>query len=113
MLILLAVITWLALKPDYFIWKIVALLALAPRINTIEKERFEKISKNPSILTKVGFIYMLGWLVYILYVYFQSPSNTEHILSRAQLLLFILPIFTIFLISEIKWYFVCNEPKKP
>jgi len=55
---------------------------------------------------------MLGWLAYILYVYFQNPSNIEHILSRAQFMLFTLPIFTIFLISEITWYFVCNEPKK-
>lgn len=72
-LISLAVICWLALKPDYFIWKILALLAFLPRINTIEKERIESISRNPSVLTKVGYIY--AWLAGLYFIcIFSEPK---------------------------------------
>ena len=103
------VIAWFSLQPDYFVWKILALIAVAPRINNKEKERIEEISNNPSLLAKFGFIYMLGWLGYILIVYFNDPSSAKPILSNTQLLLFSAPIVIIFMLADIKWYFSCDK----
>ena len=107
-LLLLAAIVWIALIPDFIVWKIIALLAIAPRINSREKARLTELGKKPGILTIISFIYMLGWLAYILVVYFQNSENTEAILDTKQFVMFVAPIFFIFIIADIKWYFRCN-----
>ena len=112
LLFIVATITWATMEADHFIWKIFILLAILPRFNNAEKERIEALIQNQGILTKLGFIYMLGWLIYILFVYFKNPGNTEQILSHSQFLLFITPIIVIFVISEIKWFFCCNAANK-
>lgn len=105
----LAAVIWVELNPDYFIWKIFAFLALIPRINNNEKDRLEIVHNNTSLFVKIGFVYMLGWLLYILLTYFKNPGSGDRILSDTQLIMFVAPIIAVFILSELRWYIACNE----
>ncbi len=111
-ILILALLHWLFLESDYFIYKIVIIIAVAIRANSRESDRIEKIIKSNSLSVKLSFIYVFGWFLYVMYIYFQNPNSSEQILNSMQLTLFLIPIFSIFIINDIKWYFRCNENQK-
>ena len=67
-------------------------------------------AKNPVVIGV--FIWMLCWLAYLLYQYFQAKPVGTHRLGETQLIAFLLPGLLMFAYYEFKWLAVCNKHEK-
>jgi len=74
-----------------------------------DKVYYKNIGNNPGLLLKLLFTWMFMWLIYILFNYFQSKPIGSFTLTDTQLLLFIAPLFVIFIIYEVIYYLSCKK----
>ena len=79
------------------------------RSTKADQEYYKNIGKNPGILLKLSFTWMLCWLGYILFNYYQTNPIGTFTLTNTQWLLFISPLLLIFLIYEVLWYLSCSK----
>lgn len=74
-----------------------------------DKGYWKEISSNPGALLKLVFIYMLSWLTYILFNYYQTEPIGTFRLTTIQWGFFICPLPILFIYYELKWYLTCEN----
>jgi hypothetical protein len=74
-----------------------------------DKEYYKNIGKKSGVLLKLSFLWMLSWLIYVLYNYYQTVPIGVFTLSSNQLFLFISPLLLIFVIYEVIWFISCKK----